>query len=102
MAEAHLDTNGEIRWFPRHGPAPVLGPCPHASCTHDMGGTVAWGPDYAHYSLSNCSVPAEQGGCAGTCRQWIGEWPDPIPPGHRRYEFGPFLHVDLSREQADR
>lgn len=93
MAEAHLDRPGEVTWFPNKGPAPVLGPCPHTECPHDMGGCVAWGPDYEHYVLDECSVPAERGGCDRACRSWTSEIPQ--PNGGVRYAFAPFLHIKL-------
>lgn len=67
MAEAHLDHPGEISWFSGYGPAPVIGPCPHTTCPHNMGGNIAWGPDMAHYTLDQCDVAD---GCNGHCRAW--------------------------------
>lgn len=78
MAEAHLDHPGEVRWFKGHGPAPVLGPCPHTDCPHESTAAVAYGPDHAHYVLD---AGVEPDGCDGTCRGWFGEW----------------LHLDLPR-----
>lgn len=91
MAEAHLDHPGEMRWFPGKGPVPVLGPCPHSDCSHNAAGCVAYGPDYDHYVLDECQVPAEDGGCGGTCRAWMAEYPE--PRNGVRYRQGPFLHV---------
>jgi hypothetical protein len=70
MAEAHLDHPGEITWFASHGPATVIGPCPHTTCTHDAGRNIAWGPDGVHYTLDQCDVPD---GCNGECRAWHDE-----------------------------
>jgi hypothetical protein len=82
VAEAHLDHPGDVTWFKGHGPAPVLGPCPHRDCPHNLLGTVAWGPDYEHYTLITCDVG---GGCAGGCRAWQPEWPQGAGPGGRTY-----------------
>lgn len=72
MAETHLDHPGEVSWFAGHRPLPVLGPCPH-TCAHRMARTVAWGPDFEHYTLIQCD---DKDGCAGKCRGWLTEYPD--------------------------
>ena len=82
MAEVHLDHPGAVTWFGRHGPAEVIGPCPHGECTHEMGDTIAWGPDYEHYTLTRCVTP---GGCEGQCRAWQPEWPPAEGPGGRTW-----------------
>jgi hypothetical protein len=68
--EAHVDNPGEIAWFVGHGPATVVGPCPHADCPHTATGVVAWGPDLERYELVVCDV---DDGCAGTCRGWVAQ-----------------------------
>ena len=72
MTEVHLDHPGDISWFPRHGPAKVIGPCVH-ECDHSLPADIAWGPDYDHYTLVECQVPD---GCAGQCRAWFPEHPN--------------------------
>lgn len=69
MAEAHLDHPGDVSWFKGYGPRTVIGPCPH-DCDHAGEATIAWGPDYAHYELVECTEA-----CARTCRAWTGSWP---------------------------
>lgn len=91
MAEPHLDHPGEVSWFPGKGPAQVLGPCPHTGCPHNTLAAIAWGPDFEHYTLDECRVPADLGGCGGTCRSWSSEVPR--PRGGVRYGWGPYLHV---------
>lgn len=88
MAEAHLDHPGDIRWFKGWGPAPVLGPCPHESCTHWGMSVIAHGPDFEHYELVRCT---DEDGCAGECRGWFGEWPVGHVPRYRPPEQ--WLHV---------
>lgn len=67
MAEPHVDYPGEITWFPRKGPLPVLGPCPHHACPHLDQTVIAWGPSMDHYELVQCVMP---GGCDRSCRSW--------------------------------
>lgn len=93
MADPHLDHPGEITWFPGRGPAEVLGRCPHAACPHNEIRSIAWGPDFEHYSLDQCDVPAEAGGCAGTCRSWASEVP--TSRGGVRYGWASYLHVQV-------
>lgn len=95
MAEVHLDHPGETRWFKGHGPALVLGPCPHADCPHEDTAAVAYGPDYAHYVLDACKEPD---GCDGTCRGWFGEWPAGHVPRYR--PPSEWLHVDVPRRTS--
>ncbi len=73
MAEPHLDHPGEITWFKGCGPLPVLGPCPHTSCSHVVLSTVAWGPSMNRYELVVCDMPRTGAGCAGNCRVWVDE-----------------------------
>lgn len=82
MAEAHLDHPGEISWFKGYGPAPVLGPCPHAGCPHNAQSVIGWGPDMRRYELDQCDVTE---GCATECRAWAD--------GHGRTTT-PWQHVD--------
>lgn len=67
MAEAHLDHPGEISWFKRYGPSPVLGSCPHADCRHLAQSVIGWGPSMERYELVQCDVPQH---CDGGCRAW--------------------------------
>lgn len=67
MAETHLDHPGEVSWWVGHQPGTVVGPCPHSECEHLDVRTIAYGPDYAHYELHECT------GCR--CRGWYGEYP---------------------------
>jgi hypothetical protein len=55
---------GDVSWHDGHGPARVLGACPHA-CEHRSLGVVGWGPDADRYELVACE------GCGGTCRAWV-------------------------------
>lgn len=75
MAEAHLDHPGEMTWFKSYGPAPVIGPCPHAACKHLGQSVIAWGPSYERYELVDCGSldPADESDsdCAGQCRAWV-------------------------------
>jgi hypothetical protein len=91
MAEAHLDHPGEVSWFVGHGPAPVIGPCPHVNCRHLGGSNIAWGPDIEHYVLDECSD------CL--CRAWSPDNPrvETLPDGSLRI-LGNWLQVDLTRE----
>ena len=68
--EAHVDHPGEITWFVGHGPAPILGDCPHTACGHKGWSTVAWGPDLNRYELVVCD-DKNPGGCDGNCRGWV-------------------------------
>lgn len=95
MAEVHLDHPGEMSWWVGHGPAPILGDCPH-TCEHRDTSTVAYGPDYAHYELVVC---IEADGCAGACRGWHAVVPLTGPKaglaGERWHGFKAF---DATRE----
>lgn len=75
MAEPHLDHPDEISWFAGYGPAPVLGPCPHATCKHLGQGVIAWGPSLDRYELVECGSinPADEADndCASHCRAWV-------------------------------
>lgn len=75
MAEPHLDHPGDISWYVGHGPAPILGDCPHVACQHSDTHTVAWGPDFEHYELVVC-VEQGEGRCAGACRGWAASYPN--------------------------
>jgi hypothetical protein len=66
VGEAHLDHPGEITWFKRYGPSPVVGPCRHG-CPHNAQSVIAWGPSYERYELAQCDVPEH---CDGGCRAW--------------------------------
>lgn len=90
MAEPHLDHPGEMSWFVGHGPAPVLGQCPHPTCEHLGHSVIAWGPDAEHYELVQCDTDAE---CAGACRGWTRI------VGHHESRGDRWVQVDLSREQ---
>lgn len=68
--EAHVDHPDEVSWYVGHGPAPILGPCPHTTCQHNGWSTVAWGPDLRHYELVVCD---DREGCAGRCRGWVAQ-----------------------------
>jgi hypothetical protein len=68
-SRAYLDHPGELHWFTGHGPATVVGPCPH-SCVHNATSVVAHGPDFEHYELVDCDV---RDGCAGRCRGWVAQ-----------------------------
>lgn len=98
MGEAHLDHPGDWHWFMGHGPAEIIGDCPHENCPHHAGSVVAYGPDYRHYELIQCDVDE---GCNGNCRGWMAEFPHPYPntgryvhPEHN----GGYKLVDLSTE----
>ncbi len=95
MAEAHLDHPGDWRWYGAR-PAPVIGLCPHDACPHNQTRGIADGPDFEHYVLDECQVPADEGGCGGTCRGWFSEWPPGEGPGGVTYR-PPLVwsHVDL-------
>lgn len=73
MAETFVETPGQVRFFAGHGPAPVLGPCPH-DCRHNAQSVIAWGPDERRYELMTCDV---DDGCAGRCRGWHDVSQDP-------------------------
>jgi len=104
VAEPSLDHPGEVSWFPGKAAAPVLGPCPHTRCPHDSARCVAWGPDFEHYTLDECHVPAELGGCAGQCRAWAAEVPETDRRGRQRirYGWGAWLHVDVAAAPSPR
>lgn len=100
MAETHLDHPGEIRWFAGYGPAPVIGPCEH-DCPHDMTSSIAHGPDFDHYTLTECNAE-----CAGHCRAWTVEYPparqEPWWTADRpKYRQGPFLTVAAPLDRED-
>lgn len=59
-----VDVPGGVKFFEGHGPAPVLGPCPH-DCEHRHQTVIAWGPDWERYELIECDQV-----CAGRCRGW--------------------------------
>jgi hypothetical protein len=93
MAEAHLDHPGDIHWFKSHGPAPVLGPCPHTACKHLGQGVIAWGPSMERYELVACGSinPTDQADddCAMHCRAWVDDCGRAVTA---------WLHVDLAAE----
>ncbi|MBM3315842.1 hypothetical protein FJY71_08425 [candidate division WOR-3 bacterium] len=100
MAEAHLDHPGEITWWVGHGPAPILGDCPHTGCEHRDTSTVAWGPDFEHYELVNCMEQGE-GKCGGACRGWYAEYPrGEVPPGFPPVRWYGFKAYDAAREHS--
>jgi hypothetical protein len=83
MAEAHLDHPGEVSWFKRYGPLPVLGPCPHAECTHLSTGVIGWGPSMDLYELVACgSVDWDESpsNCAMRCRAWVNHLGQVVSP----------------------
>lgn len=84
MSETHLDHPGEISWFKGQGPAKTLGPCQHSNCEHEIGGVIAWGPNFEHYSLIECRV---KDGCNGKCRGWSTEYPYGEGPQFIQREF---------------
>lgn len=75
MSEAHLDHPDEVHWFKSHGPAPVIGPCPHVRCQHLGQGVIAWGPSYERYELVACgstkATDESPTDCAMHCRAWV-------------------------------
>lgn len=77
MAEAHLDHPGEVSWFKSHGPAEVIGPCPHAECKHLGHAVIGWGPSMERYELVECGSlnPDDESpsDCAGRCRAWVDD-----------------------------
>lgn len=85
MAGTMVDIPGRIRFFSGHGPAPVLGICPHRLCAHRSLTVIAWGPDRAHYELVRCD---DRDGCAGRCRGWHD-----VPEGARHGRFRGWRHV---------
>ena len=98
MAEAHLDADmaGEVRWFPGKGPAQIVGKCQH-SCDHRTTDVIAWGPDYDHYCLIECSQ------CH--CRSWTAEYPEPWSksrPKYRDQGFREVLGTEIALEGATR
>jgi hypothetical protein len=70
VAEPHLDHPGEIHWFAKERPLPVLGPCPHVDCKHLGQGVIAWGPSMERYELVECGIASDKEGCAARCRAW--------------------------------
>jgi len=100
MAEVHLDHPGEMSWWVGHGPAPILGDCPHTTCEHRDTGTIAHGPDYEHYELVLCTERGE-GKCDRACRGWVAVNPDPETAradGKPRERWWGFKAFDASRE----
>lgn len=67
MSVRHLDHPGDWHWFKGHGPAEVIGACPHTTCPHNAQSVIAHGPTLDRYELVTCDV---DDGCAGTCRAW--------------------------------
>lgn len=107
MAEPHLSHPGETVWYPGHGPAELLGSCPHATCPHNLLAVIAEGPDFDHYVLDQCDVPDDEHGCDGSCRAWAAEWPA-LPSGppwwtddRPQRRQAPFLLVGASRSADD-
>ena len=70
-----VDVPGGVRFSAGHGPAPVLGPCPHDDCRHHAQSVIAWGPNWDRYEMLACDV---DDGCAGGCRGWkrVTSWTD--------------------------
>jgi hypothetical protein len=103
--EAHLDHAGEISWYVGHGPAPILGPCPHTTCQHLGWSTVAWGPDLNHYELVVCDDGPTQnpdgGGCDGQCRGWVRQTEGSNARGqlHHLQRFDPTQEHHTTREE---
>lgn len=94
MAEPHLDHPGDVLWYAGQAPAAVIAPCPHGSCPHNQLAVIAEGPDWMHYTLDRCDVPAAEGGCGGTCRAWCGLREGRLSR-RQRTEWAPWLHVDV-------
>lgn len=68
-AAAPLDTSEiGVRWLGDQGPVPTFGLCPH-QCSHNIGRTVAFGPDNEHHRLVRCDAE-----CKGRCRGWLAEY----------------------------
>lgn len=85
MAEAHLDHPGDVTWFKGHGPKQATGPCTH-SCDHNWTmSVIAWGPDYEHYSLNECTK------CG--CRAWSAEYPEPFSVDRPKFRRGQLMQV---------
>lgn len=61
--KAVLDHPGEVSWFSGYGPLPIIGDCDHTDCLHRGTADIAYGPDFDHYELVECSD------CG--CRAWI-------------------------------
>jgi hypothetical protein len=97
MSEAHLDHPGEIHWFKSHGPAPVLGPCPHSRCKHLGQGVIAHGPSYERYELIACGsidpTDEDANDCAMHCRAWVDSQGCTVTG---------WLNIDLTAEKAAR
>lgn len=107
MAEAHLDHPGELTWWVGHGPAPILGDCPHVDCAHRDTATVASGPDFEHYELVIC-MERGAGKCGGRCRGWHAEYPKAErPAGFPQHRWHGFKAYDpagehfTTREEAE-
>lgn len=83
-----LDVPGGVRFFHGHGPAPVLGPCPH-DCEHRHLSVIAWGPDWQRYELIQCDMV-----CDGQCRGWkiVEHWQD-------RGRIERWMQVDLDQHR---
>jgi hypothetical protein len=94
MAEAHVDHPGEMSWFVGHGPAPVIGPCPHTDCQHYGQTVIAWGPDAEHYELVQCDGRNGFDQCDGACRGWTR-----VVRGQARGGQS-WVKVDLSQERS--
>jgi hypothetical protein len=98
---AHVDRPGELHWFTGHGPARILGSCPHEGCPHTATRVVAWGPDLEHYELVVCDVDE---GCAGRCRGWIAQEEGSNGRGrlHHLAEFDPASERRTPRDDPTR
>lgn len=75
MSDENLERPGDFHWWSGHGPAEVLGPCPHVDCRHDTQATIAWGPDMTRYELVRRDAD-----CHGMCRAWTDGGPDNTTP----------------------
>lgn len=86
MAEAYLDTDGDVEWFAGYGPKKVTGPCTH-TCDHNWTlHAIAWGPDFEHYILDECQE------CG--CRGWSAEYPPPFSPDRPKMRQGRLMAVE--------
>lgn len=92
-SETFVDHPGQMSWFVGHGPAPVLGPCPHG-CEHNSIGTIAWGPDEAHYELVVCDGEGWGATCGGECRAWITD----EQSSRGTWKAARWLQVDVEHE----
>jgi hypothetical protein len=99
-SRAYVDRPGEAHWFAGHGPARLIGPCPH-DCRHHATSVVAWGPDLDHYELVVCDVTD---GCDGRCRGWVAqtEGSNGIGRLHHLAEFDPASEVRFERDDPRR